>query len=174
MPAPRIWYRAFGSHADDPVRALAAHAGGLAPLDRDEAPGPGVVFFDELTEPLCDFVRDASRNGVRRVLAVATSAAALPREGAWRLLRHGASDVFAWDHSPTPAAEVVLRLERWRAVDRLVESPLVRNNLVGESPAWRALLRQVTEVGAFTDASVLVTGESGTGKELVAKLIHSL
>ena len=45
---------------------------------------------------------------------------------------------------------------------------------MGDSPNWGALLRQVVEVAAFNQTSVLLTGESGTGKELVARLIHAL
>jgi PAS domain S-box-containing protein len=44
-------------------------------------------------------------------------------------------------------------------------------DIVGNSPALRKVLEQVTMVGA-TDASVLILGESGTGKELVARAIH--
>lgn len=44
-------------------------------------------------------------------------------------------------------------------------------DLVGHSPALRAVLRQI-ELVAPTDASVLILGESGTGKELVAREIH--
>ena len=42
---------------------------------------------------------------------------------------------------------------------------------VGQSPAYLALLRNVSEVSA-SSANVLITGESGTGKELVARAIH--
>ncbi len=47
----------------------------------------------------------------------------------------------------------------------------VRRALVGESPALRALLDQISKVGP-TKARVLITGESGTGKELVARALH--
>jgi transcriptional regulator with GAF, ATPase, and Fis domain len=59
-------------------------------------------------------------------------------------------------------------------VDQLVESPFVRNSLVGGDRVWKSVLRQIVEVARFTDASVLIMGESGTGKELVARLIHAL
>lgn len=143
-------------------------------LDLDMPIGPGLLFFDEITQRLCDFLRDVSRNGLERVLAIAVSHSALADGGAWRLLHAGASDVFAWDHSSDPAEEIAARLKRWNAIDRLVESPLIRNNLVGQSPIWKSILRQVVEIAHFTDASVLITGESGTGKELVARLIHTL
>ncbi len=44
-------------------------------------------------------------------------------------------------------------------------------NLVGESPAFQAVLKIVTKV-SVTDATVLLLGESGTGKELIARTIH--
>ncbi len=44
--------------------------------------------------------------------------------------------------------------------------------IVGNSPALRAVFRQVEQV-APTDATVLVLGETGTGKELIARAIHN-
>jgi len=43
--------------------------------------------------------------------------------------------------------------------------------LVGKSPAMRALRAEIERVGA-TDRPVLITGETGTGKDLVARLLH--
>jgi formate hydrogenlyase transcriptional activator len=44
--------------------------------------------------------------------------------------------------------------------------------LIGESAAWRKVLRQI-ELVASSNATVLITGESGTGKEVVANAIHA-
>jgi transcriptional regulator with GAF, ATPase, and Fis domain len=52
-----------------------------------------------------------------------------------------------------------------------VSLALGMDHFVGESPALRKVLRQVT-LAAPTDAAVLIMGESGTGKELVARAIH--
>jgi DNA-binding NtrC family response regulator len=46
-------------------------------------------------------------------------------------------------------------------------------NMIGESPALQAILRDIRVV-APTDAAVLIQGETGTGKELVARAIHEL
>ncbi|MGA2730298.1 MAG: sigma 54-interacting transcriptional regulator [Terracidiphilus sp.] len=43
--------------------------------------------------------------------------------------------------------------------------------IVGSSPALRAVLTRVTRVGP-TDSTVLITGETGTGKELIARAVH--
>ena len=45
--------------------------------------------------------------------------------------------------------------------------------IVGESPALRQVLEQVTTVAA-SEATVLILGETGTGKELIARAIHRL
>jgi formate hydrogenlyase transcriptional activator len=44
--------------------------------------------------------------------------------------------------------------------------------MVGHSPALRALLQKVERV-ADTDSTVLISGETGSGKELVARALHS-
>ncbi|MBI1920201.1 MAG: sigma-54-dependent Fis family transcriptional regulator [Geobacter sp.] len=46
--------------------------------------------------------------------------------------------------------------------------------MIGASPELKEIIRQVSEVARFPEATVLITGESGTGKELVAKAIHHL
>ncbi|HKP87219.1 MAG TPA: sigma 54-interacting transcriptional regulator [Blastocatellia bacterium] len=144
------------------------------PLDLDAPASRGVLFFDKITSRTCDLLREVSRNGLERVLAIAASRSALAGCNAWQLLGAGASDVFAWDHSADPAAEVAARFERWDKVDQLVRSPAVQKSLVGQSRDWVVKLRQIVEVANFTNASVLLLGESGTGKEMVARLIHSL
>jgi transcriptional regulator with GAF, ATPase, and Fis domain len=45
--------------------------------------------------------------------------------------------------------------------------------IIGESPALEAVLKQVTRV-APTGSTVLIQGETGTGKELLARAIHNI
>jgi transcriptional regulator with GAF, ATPase, and Fis domain len=174
----QVWRHFFGdetTHTQSAILEALTRAGiDTYPLDPDKPRGPGVLIFAHLAPSLYNFLRTVSHAGLHRVLAVAASRSVLTEEGAWLLLQAGASDVFVWEDSNRLAEEAAARFARWRAVDQLVESSLVRNSLVGDSRAWKSILRQVVEAARFTDASVLLAGESGTGKELVARLIHTL
>lgn len=136
--------------------------------------GPGIVFFTQYCNQLLDLLREKSRQGLERVLAISLSKRALEPDVIWNLLAAGAADVFAWDRCRNAAQEILARFQRWKQVDEIVASPLVKKNLAGRSSAWIRSLRQIVEVATFTDSSVLITGESGTGKELFAQLVHTL
>ena len=141
--------------------------------DLPDGPCPLVLLFDRVSNDVLNRIAGA-RAERRRVLLVSTPRARFAAEDPWRLLNAGGSDVLAWSGDAGPVHDVIARLDRWSSVDAILGSGIVRGNLVGESDAWTAVLRQVIEVGVFTDAAVLVTGESGTGKELVARLVHTL
>jgi len=137
-------------------------------------PGPGIIVTEDLTRELTDFVAAVSNDGRDRVIVIVPDEAKLLAGDAWRVLRAGASDVLAWSVLSEPASAVVSRFERWRRVDELVSSSLVRTNLVGESEVWKSILRTLVEIALFTDAPLLLEGETGTGKELAARLVHTL
>lgn len=96
----------------------------------------------------------------------------------WPLIQHGAADVVVWDCKTDPSGNAIssaaARLKRWQEVDSILDGELVRRNLIGDSPAWRAVLRQLIEISCFTGDDILLHGESGTGKELVTQLVHTL
>lgn len=149
---------------------LAALGVQLMPVDEGDPLAPELLLFDTPTEQL--YERLAAHTA--RVLAVALYPGGTRAFATWRLLAAGASDVLLWTDTAELAAMIVGRLQRWATIDSLVDSPLVRDNLVGRSHAWLTVLRQVVEVAYFTQSPVLIIGESGTGKELVARLIHTL
>jgi two-component system response regulator AtoC len=66
------------------------------------------------------------------------------------------------------AARLVKRVE---SLTQEIESLGGRRRAVGESTAWKEVLKQAARVAA-TDTTVLLLGESGTGKEVVARLVH--
>ena len=133
-----------------------------------------LVVFDHLTGEVFEELRGAGAWGRHQVLAIALPSAALDNSDAWSLLRSGASDVVRWDDRDPPVRAVAARLERWAEIDRIVRSDTIRHTLIGDSPTWVAILRQVVEVAAFTQTSILLTGESGTGKELISRMIHGV
>jgi transcriptional regulator with GAF, ATPase, and Fis domain len=135
-------------------------------------PGNGVVAFAGGAAAV-DCIQEVTAGGAGRILALSTANGTLG-DDSWALLQAGASDVFSWSDPATSARQVAERLRRWQTIDELVGGRHVQEFLVGDSPAWQAVLREAVEVARFTDASVLITGESGTGKERVAQLIHEL
>ncbi len=66
-----------------------------------------------------------------------------------------------------------LARHRGLVATELVQEALQRSYpLVGDSPATKALMREI-EIVARSDLSVLLSGETGVGKEVVARIIHS-
>ncbi len=180
MPdAPRVtaWLHCFdneGCLAEEGLASALRRVGVV--IHRLDVAAPsclGIVAFNKVTPTVADFVRRLSHNGQDMLLAI-TTGDEMARGVAWQILQAGAFDVLAWDRLSDPAAVVVARLQRWQAVDDILDTPLVRHNLVGRSRAWLSTLRQIVEAARFTDTSILLTGETGTGKELAARLIHAL
>ncbi|HET8797651.1 MAG TPA: sigma 54-interacting transcriptional regulator [Thermoanaerobaculia bacterium] len=138
----------------------------------DSDAGRGLLLFDALTDDLRERLISRARDA--QVIAVATSGAALGRGTALELLNAGASDVLHLDDPLAVARTIAARFRRWAAVDRIIDSAVVRKNLIGDHARWRSFLRRVVDVARFSNLPVLIRGESGTGKELIARLIHTL
>ncbi len=168
------WVRCIGSGDSSSAiaRLLARYGVEVEGFDPYTDGRYGVVLFDEYDATLCELLRDLSRGCRERVLAGCCSR--LMPEHARQLMQAGAADVLSCQECNRSVEQILARLARWEAVDRLLASPGVSTDLIGASPSWLAVLRQVVEVAHFTDASVLILGESGTGKEGVARLIHKL
>lgn len=88
----------------------------------------------------------------------------------WQALRHGASDVVQL----SDVDGVADKLERWIQLDDLLVSSTVNSTLVGESPGWLNVVRELVDLARFSNINLLIGGESGTGKELAARLVHTL
>jgi transcriptional regulator with GAF, ATPase, and Fis domain len=127
-----------------------------------------------VTPELCTFLRNVSRGGRERILVLVDAVGSQNGVSGWDLLQAGASDVLTWSDPDELAQQIRARFERWLTVDQLLETPPVSNSVVGKSPVWRAILRDIVECARFSDTPTLILGESGTGKELIARLIHTL
>ncbi|MEY4902491.1 MAG: hypothetical protein RLZZ292_306 [Bacteroidota bacterium] len=119
-----------------------------------------------------DFLQEGCAIGARNIVII--FGARLPNKVIWQLIHAGAEDVIFWQHQQFSLETLLKRLDRWAIIDKLFQSDKVKKTLIGNSPAWKRLLRQVIEVAYFTKSSILILGESGTGKELISRLIHEL
>src|ERR1700676_2632284 len=70
-----------------------------------------------------------------------------------------------------PPSAHVERGARERRLDSLIHQISLTCRAVGQSPAWRDVLKKALQVAA-TDTTTCLQGESGTGKEVVARFIH--
>ena len=93
----------------------------------------------------------------------------------WNPLRDEQERLIRWyaaatDIEDRKQAEQRLQNENL-ALREEIDSALMFEEIVGASPALRAVLSRVSKV-APTDSTVLITGETGTGKELIARAVH--
>ncbi len=145
---------------------------GLAIIERDP---PDLVFLD-IKMPGMDGLEVLSRvratNDTVPVVIVsahgsASAALEAGRLGAFRFIEKPLSKDYLID-----AVREGLELGNLRKENRQLRSVIdQRHQLVGESPALRAIMDQVRRA-APTNATVLLLGESGVGKELVARAIY--
>jgi transcriptional regulator with GAF, ATPase, and Fis domain len=175
MAQSTAWFRACGSNESlaGEVRAGLTGAGiELMPF-RESVPNSqyGIICFNQVTNELFSILDFSNRNSCR-VLAVAISIdeKALP---VWDLLHAGASDALTWDTEGVVARQISGKLKRWSEIDDMVSEASSRGFFVGNSSAWRLLVRKVVEAARYGTVPILLTGESGTGKELLARLVST-
>lgn len=177
LPVLNIWFHSFCPNLlscedlqeDLDKRGIITH-----PLDKQTSHISGLVVLDQITPTVCEFIREHSDQGSARLLALIPEGVSFDKEAVWELLNEGVSDVLVWNGDSQVLDLIRARFKRWREIDDLVNSSLVKNNLVGQSRTWKKVIRKLVEVARFTDTPVLFVGETGTGKELAARLIHTL
>jgi hypothetical protein len=169
LPAHRVSSLSANYRIEGEIRAALAAAG--IQIETDQSGPYGIVCFDKADDQLFSLLHEVRHDPRRRVLAVAANPHAVLPGTIWRLLHAGASDALLWNGNGGTAAQVAARLQRWAEVDELVGQAVSQEFIIGESPAWQAVVRKVVEAARFSTIPVLLTGESGTGKELLAKLI---
>lgn len=168
----KAWIRSCG--IDEKIHLSLEKQGiSLERFDPALKSSPGILAIKKAEDSIFDFLREYCVKDLSRVLVIFESGSEVNSDITWKLLNAGASDVYIWK-AESSAKNIFQKLKRWNQINMLIESDVVRNNLVCSNIRWKAALRGMIEVAHFTDAPVLITGESGTGKELVARLIHTL
>ncbi|POR51728.1 sigma-54-dependent transcriptional regulator [Bosea psychrotolerans] len=158
-------------------RAIAAESAtdALAILDRERID----LVLTDLRLPGMDgrtLMREVRRRWPDIPVVMITAFAAV--RDAVELVKEGAFDYIAKPFEIDDVAATIGRALRLSEVvrdnERLrteLEGRYSFENLIGNSPSFRRVIEQVTEV-CETRATVMLNGESGTGKEVVARAIH--
>ncbi|CAN7560868.1 sigma-54 dependent transcriptional regulator [Bosea sp. LjRoot9] len=158
-------------------RAIAAESAteALAILDRERID----LVLTDLRLPGMDgrtLMREVRRRWPDIPVVMITAFAAV--RDAVELVKEGAFDYIAKPFEIDDVAATIGRALRLSEVvrdnERLrteLEGRYSFENLIGNSPPFRRVIEQVTEV-CETRATVMLNGESGTGKEVVARAIH--
>lgn len=140
-----------------------------------EQPGSfGLIFFKQINSNLLRLIKKISDFGRVRILAVTPDGPYTQNPEIWKLIHSGVSDIIPWSSLSEVVNTITKKFERWQVVDELLESPVVKEKLIGRNALWLSVLSQVIEVARFTSSNILLLGESGTGKELIARLIHRI
>jgi transcriptional regulator with GAF, ATPase, and Fis domain len=175
MENPGVWFRFAGLNRslEREVRSELSSAGiQLASCDSAACPY-GILCFDQVSDEVFSILHGVRCRAQCRVLALAapdcTDAAVV-----WRLLHAGAADALVWSEDARAVEQIRAKLDRWRLIDKLLVEETGRGSIIGDSPSWRNLVREVIEASLFTTAPILLAGESGTGKELLAQLVNSV
>ncbi len=147
-------------------RRMAADFYDLVVLDHRLPDGSGL-------DRIAPIARDFPESAVIMLTAYGTV------EGAVRAIKAGANDYLTKPIDGDALVAVVRRvlettqlrreLRRLKEDQKKVYGPA---NLVGRSPAMRAVFDVVSKVAGSAASTVLLTGESGSGKDVVAKAIH--
>jgi len=142
---------------------------------------PDVVFADLRLPGMSGITLMQRIHEFDRAIPVIIMTAFGTIEGAVEAVKLGAFDYLK---KPVDLEELKLLADRARETSRLTHeltyhrkrasADLHFAQLVGESPAMRAVLDRARQIAALEDTPpVLITGETGTGKGLLARTIHA-
>jgi transcriptional regulator with GAF, ATPase, and Fis domain len=108
------------------------------------------------------------------VLLVVPDSCTQTAEAFWTIMQTGIKDIYYWAGEDDFTNYIIHTIQRWQKVNKVLQSPLVKDNLIGESSVWKDFLSKIIEAALFSQCSFLLLGESGTGKELVSRFIHTI
>jgi DNA-binding NtrC family response regulator len=136
----------------------------------------GIIFLEAHSgyEEAISFLQLQIKGKGHRVCVLNLSADLFETNYKIRLLGYGADYFFENALLQEPYDLITHRLQRWMTIEGLINSPIIRNRVAGNSLPLIETLRAVIEVAFFSSNNVLITGERGTGKEQIANIIHYL
>lgn len=125
----------------------------------------------DLVSHIQEFDRNLPVLIITRVNAIPTAVTAM-RRGAYDYVLKPVNpkDLGMRLHRAIRISEI---LRRNSALERVVQRQMQTKALVGASPAFQEVMRQMREA-AQVRSTVLIIGETGTGKGLIARAIHDL
>lgn len=177
--APRIWLHSPVKGNPSFFKTIAGQLNNVQIPFTTEKPDqfnvPALLLLNDLpSEKEEQSLLSEMLEGCRRVIVFFVCNKNLPFIRIWRLLCLGVEDVISISKMTDIGPYIMQKLNRWKIVDRMMDSAYIKDSLVGSSQVWKKTVYQVVEVACFSTAPVLLLGESGTGKELVSRLIHHL
>jgi transcriptional regulator with GAF, ATPase, and Fis domain len=108
------------------------------------------------------------------IILVITGTADNCNASLWQILQTGIKDICFWTGEDDFRDYIIHTIQRRQKVVSVLQSALVKDNLIGQSGVWTGFLSKVIEASLFSQCSFLLMGESGTGKELVSRLVHTV
>ena len=160
-------------HSFPPARAIAVQTTGGLPPETNVPPPDLIVLQSATTTELATCVHALRRRWPAvSILGLFCVGMATPTT-VYQSLFSGLDDFLC---CPIRHVDALPRVQRLLQKKTALQTPRPhasqpRMGLVGESPAFLAVIRRALDV-AHTDATILLSGETGTGKELVARAIH--
>lgn len=133
-----------------------------------------LILDDRTPEENLENYLHSVQHSAQHIIALNLEERSAPFYRVWQLLGMGVDDVLNIQQSYELGRILQARLKRWEIIQKVIDSPIVKDKLIGSSPVWQKTLRRLVEIALFSQTPTLILGESGTGKELLARLVHDL
>jgi Transcriptional regulator containing GAF, AAA-type ATPase, and DNA binding domains len=134
---------------------------------------PGILIANHCDDTLLEKLPHYAEQASHRLILICCQPM-LSLEQQLHLIAAGVSRLFCWQDTHSLLQAVLGQLQRWAQIDRILSARAIREQIIGQSPAWLKVLRHTVEIGRYSNANVLLLGEPGTGKELIARLLHTV
>lgn len=136
----------------------------------------GLVLLDNSEDiiSLKSFLHLQLHPGSRKVIAVFMGPDRVNAATVIELMRLGIAYFYYYSLLEKEPEIIVEKISRWKTIDSIIRSPMVKNTVAGKSDLLRDLLASIAEAALYSESPILLMGERGSGKELFARLVHEL